>query len=97
MLFLSHKNNELEKLISPIQEFLQNQLKLTLPPDKIILRPLDQGIDFLGYVTLPYHRVLRTTTRKRMLRKLSTRHSEFDKGEFYKEEVTGDSLNQSLN
>lgn len=90
-LFLSHKKSELQALIPQIELFLQEKLKLNLHPDKIILRPLHQGIDFLGYVTLPHHRVLRATTKRRMFRKLGVRHDEF-----YKGKVTGESLNQTL-
>lgn len=64
-----HQNREyLESLILAINNFLKNKLILTLHPNKIIIRKLRQGIDFLGYVTLPYHRVIRTKTKRRMLR-----------------------------
>lgn len=63
----------LQSLISPIQSFLENQLRLSLHPKKIIIRKFRQGIDFLGYVLLPHHRLLRTKTRRRMFRKLRER------------------------
>lgn len=53
-----------------VEDFLTEHLKLSLHPDKIIIKKFAQGIDFLGYVVLPYHRVLRTKTKKRMLQKL---------------------------
>ena len=56
--------------IPQINNFLQTELKLNLHPRKIVLRKLSQGIDFLGYVILPYHRVLRTKTKRRMFRKV---------------------------
>jgi retron-type reverse transcriptase len=66
------KNREfLENIINPINNFLKNELKLSFHPDKIIIRKYNQGIDFLGYVTLPYYRVLRTKTRKRMFKKIN--------------------------
>ena len=46
-------------------------LNLSLHPDKIIIRKYNQGIDFLGYVTLPHYRVLRTKTKKRMFRRIN--------------------------
>ena len=61
----------LEKIINPINGFLKNKLKLSLHPDKIIIRKYRQGIDFLGYVTLPYYRVLRTKTKKRIFKKIN--------------------------
>lgn len=63
---------ELVSLLPPMRAFLRNQLRLELHPRKVILRKLGQGIDFLGYVTLPHHRVLRTKTRRRMFKKLRT-------------------------
>ena len=53
---------------------LKNQLKLSLHPDKIIFRKYNQGINFLGYVTLPYYRVLRTKTKKRMFRRINDKN-----------------------
>ena len=53
-----------------VEEFLRLRLQLLLHPHKVVLQPLHQGIDFLGYVLLPHHRVLRTTTRRRMFRRL---------------------------
>jgi len=88
---LSNRKRDLEELLPRIQSFLAEQLKLEIHPHKISLRPLHQGIDFLGYVILPHHRVLRTTTKRRMLRKISDRHGEYFKGQF-----KGDSLNQTL-
>jgi len=46
-------------------------LNLSLHPDKIIIRKYNQGIDFLGYVTLPHYRVLRIKTKKRMFRRIN--------------------------
>jgi len=66
----SNKNN-LEKIIPRLSAFLQSNLKLTLHPNKIIIRKLKQGIDFLGYVILPRYRVLRTKTKRRMLRRIN--------------------------
>jgi retron-type reverse transcriptase len=88
---LSNRKRDLEAALPRIQNFLAEQLKLELHPHKISLRPLAQGIDFLGYVILPNHRVLRTTTKRRMLRKVSERHSGYFKGE-----VAGDSFNQTM-
>jgi retron-type reverse transcriptase len=61
----------LENLILIISSFLKENLNLSLHPDKIIIKKYHQGIDFLGYVLLPYHRVLRTKTKKRIFRKIS--------------------------
>jgi len=60
----------LHNLIPFLQRFLYHNLKLTLHPNKIILRKFSQGIDFLGYIVLPWHIRLRTKTKRRMLKKI---------------------------
>jgi hypothetical protein len=61
----------LEGLIPTISQFLEIKLKLQLHPRKVILRKFTQGFDFLGYVVLPHHIVLRTRTKKRMFRRVN--------------------------
>ncbi len=90
VIFLEDKKY-LEKQIPIIKEFLQKELKLELHPDKITIRKHHQGIDFLGYVTLPHYRVLRTKTKKRMLKKLRVKHDDLQKGVILEE-----TFNQSL-
>lgn len=60
-----------------IAEFLDVELFLALHPDKVEIRKFSQGIDFLGYVILPHHIVLRTKTKRRMLNKLTVKHYSF--------------------
>jgi retron-type reverse transcriptase len=55
-----------------ITRFLKDNLKLELHPDKLFIKTLSSGIDFLGWVHFPNHRVLRTVTKRRMLKKVST-------------------------
>ena len=71
--FLSHDKFELEKLTPIIHEFLQTKLKLALHPKKLFLKTLASGLDFLGWVHFPDHRVLRTSTKHRMLRNLGVK------------------------
>ena len=66
-------------------------MKLSFHPDKIIIRKFKQGIDFLGYVSLPYYRVLRTKTKIRMFRKIKNRIQEFKQNK-----ITEESLNQTI-
>lgn len=61
----------LQQLLSAIQTFLADRLRLQLHPRKVEIRKFSHGIDFLGYVLLPHHRVLRTKTKQRMFKKLS--------------------------
>jgi len=70
-IILDTDKNKLEKIILQLSDFLPSNLKLTLHPSKIIIRKLRQGIDFLGYIVLPHYRVLRTKTKKRMMRRLN--------------------------
>jgi len=60
----------LENLIFSIAGFLQSNLKLNLHPEKVFIKTLSSGVDFLGWVHFFDHRVLRTTTKKKMLRRL---------------------------
>ena len=68
--FLSENRQELENLIPKINSFLNNNLKLTLHPEKVFIKTIASGVDFLGWINFPDHRVLRTTTKRRMLNKL---------------------------
>lgn len=64
-------SNDLNHWIKRIKDFLWNKLKLEIHPNKIILRKLDWGIDFLGYIVLPRYILPRTKTKKRIFKKLS--------------------------
>ncbi len=68
--FLSRDKKHLEKLIPILLEYLENVLKLSLHPDKVYIKTFASGVDFLGWVHFPKHRVLRTATKWRMLKKL---------------------------
>lgn len=71
--FLSSDRKELEAFLPAISLFLEENLKLMLHPDKVSIKTLASGVDFLGWVHFPDHRVLRTATKKRMLRRLAER------------------------
>lgn len=92
--FVIVSNNEsyLKSLIPQINDFLVNKLKLELHPNKISIRKYTQGIDYLGYITLPKYMLVRTKTKRRMYNKLKKRVKEFKSGLI--EEIT---LKQSLN
>jgi len=67
---VSKDKEYLESLIPQIALFLKDELRLNLHPRKVEIRKLSQGIDFLGYVVLPYYKVLRTNTKKRVFRRM---------------------------
>lgn len=60
----------LEKILIQIASFLENELKLSLHPKKVSIQTVASGIDFLGWVHFPYHRIPRTTTKRRMFKRL---------------------------
>jgi len=81
--FLLSNRNEFHQYTSILVNFLKDNLKLELHPKKIILRKLEWGIDFLGYIVLPYYILPRTKTRKRIFKKI-------------KEKISSENFNQSL-
>lgn len=60
----------LEHYLESIKLFLKEHLRLQIHGGKIVLQRYHQGIDFLGFVCFPHFRILRTSTKRRMLRKL---------------------------
>ena len=70
-IILGNTSSALVALVPVVRSFLLDSLRLTLHPKKISIRKISTGVDFLGYVVLPHYRVVRTTTRKRIFRKLS--------------------------
>lgn len=68
---LIHQNKQqLINNIQYIERYLNNVLKLELHPNKVFIKTYSSGIDFLGWVHFLTHRVLRTSTKRRMLKKL---------------------------
>jgi len=68
---LSADRTELALLLMHIRDFLRTSLKLELHLDKVSISTLASGVDFLGWVHFPDHRVLRTSTKRRMLKAVS--------------------------
>ncbi len=81
----------LKELIPKIKFFLNTGLRLSLHPKKVSIRKLNQGVDFLGYITLPHHSTLRTKTRQRVFSKLKQRVTEYKSGI-----ISNKTLEQSL-
>ena len=70
---LSHDKARLEELLPKLGDFLKEWLVLELHPDKIFMRTFASGVDFLGWVNFAKHRVLRTTTKRRMFKRIQKR------------------------
>ena len=64
---LSTDRNHLIKIVTYMELFLCDKLKLAFNPNKVSIATLASGIDFLGWVHFHDHRVLRTATKRRML------------------------------
>lgn len=69
--FLSASRFELDALLPDIRLFLHSRLKLELHPNKIFVKTFASGVDFLGWVHFTDHRVLRTSSKRRMFRNLT--------------------------
>lgn len=66
--FLSDGRQCLERLLPIAEDFLWRELRLRLHPAKVELRTVASGVDFLGWIHFPDHRVLRPATKRRMLK-----------------------------
>jgi retron-type reverse transcriptase len=88
-IFLSPDKDHLKKLIPQLKVFLSENLKMKMHPKKVILCNFYQGVDFLGYVLFPRHKVLRTKTKQRMLRKMNHSFTSF-----MKEDTNFEKMNQ---
>ncbi|MDP3901601.1 MAG: reverse transcriptase domain-containing protein [bacterium] len=58
-----------------LKDFLERQFNLLLHPQKIFIKALAAGVDFLGWVHFLDHRVLRTATKRRMLKRIAETQS----------------------
>jgi RNA-directed DNA polymerase len=64
----------LENCLSKFEGFVSNELGMQLHEHKVSLQKYHQGVDFLGYVILPFGVVLRTKTKNRMLKRVNERN-----------------------
>lgn len=73
---LSTDKKWLENLIPLISKFLNKKLALSLHPTKVSISTFASGVDFLGWVHFPHHRVFRTASKRRMLRNIAIERKE---------------------
>lgn len=71
---LCRDKNYLENLIPVFNKFLKEKLNLGMHPRKIIIQKWNQGIDFLGYISFPRYIILRTKTKRRLLKKINNKN-----------------------
>lgn len=68
--FMSDDRLELRNCLSKVAAFLSGPLALNLHPGKVFIKTLASGVDFLGWVHFPSHRVTRTKTKTRMWKRV---------------------------
>lgn len=71
---LSINPSELIEMLSKIKRFLALKLRLNLHRRKVRLERWHRGVDFLGYVSFPHFRILRTKTKRRLLRRITQKN-----------------------
>jgi len=69
---LSTDKEWLLKVLPEMKSFLLKKLKLTMHPKKVFIKTYASGVDFLGWVHFTDHRVLRTTTKRRIFSALES-------------------------
>lgn len=76
---LSRDRQELVEMHKRISAFLREKLNLELHKRKTSIKTSASGVDFLGWVHFPTHRVLRSVTNRRMFRNFQTTYNESTK------------------
>ena len=72
------------KKIPVVVKFL-NELKLELYPNKVLITTPASEADFLSWINLFDHRVLRIKTKKRIIKKLRAKRKDLQNGIITKE------------
>ena len=67
---MSQNKSYLQDLLYQMEHFLADTLFLQLHSYKVSITTVASGVDFLGWIHFPDHRVVRTVTKRRMLREL---------------------------
>ncbi|MBI3632038.1 MAG: group II intron reverse transcriptase domain-containing protein [Candidatus Vogelbacteria bacterium] len=70
ILILDRDKRVLEEVFLQMSEFVQDNLQIKFHDHKTTFQKWHNGIDVLGYISFPYHRVMRTKTVKRIFRRL---------------------------
>lgn len=73
---LSSDRRYLENIIPQIADFLELRLKLRLHDKKVFIQTYASGVDFLGWVNFPDHRILRKATKRRMFVRINKKPQE---------------------
>ena len=71
---LSESKAYLKWILLRVMGLLEAKLKLTLHPNKITIATVASGVDYLGYILFSSHRILRTKTKRRMLKRVNAKN-----------------------
>lgn len=69
-IILSSSRETLIKDLQLVSNFLRDELKIALHPQKVFIQTAASGVDFLGWINFPHHAVLRTKTKRRMVSRI---------------------------
>jgi len=78
---------ELKLLLSRIEEFMGNRLKLELKPGGVWINKTSHGLSFLGMRIFPGVIRVRSENRRRSLKRFSQRAGEWKKGDISDEKM----------
>lgn len=90
MIIVHHDKCYLWEIKSAIEEFLQDQLKLSLN-NKTSVRTCDQGVEFCGYRIWPSRMRMKRKSKIKMIRRLTSQANKYKAGE-----IGFDTYNASL-
>jgi len=90
-LALSEDRTYLENLLPEIISFLGDNLSVKIHEEKTFIQKISRGVDFLGYIVFNKHKLVRTKTKKRIIKKFESKICNFTHGLISKK-----SLSQSL-
>lgn len=74
--FLSHDKDRLLNILPKVRKYLTNKLSLELHPDKVFIKTVASGVDFLGWVHFTDRRILRTVAKRRMFRNIQIKEGD---------------------
>lgn len=72
---MSEDRNWLLSILPQMRTFLREHLALELHPQKVSIETVASGVDFLGWVHFPEHRVLRTVAKRRMFARIRRKNA----------------------
>ncbi len=78
IIVISDLREFLANLLPVFTIFLEQRFKLSIHPNKISISRWDKGIDVLGFISYPTKTVMRTSTERRMIKRLKYQSNSAD-------------------